>query len=92
MSRPPDPERVAALIKQFVSKTKHNKDWAYRLRDMERAGEELSEVQKSAWRSALKYGTAEPMAGHFNPIDPAKLPPGMRPAVDPHLALMEGSA
>ncbi len=92
MSQHPDPERVVMLMQRLAQQKRHYKQWAYDLRDREKRGEELSEVQQSAWRAALTYGEAEPMAGHFNPIDPEKLPPGMRPAVDPHLALMEGSA
>lgn len=32
------------------------KQWAYDLRDRERRGERLSEVQRSAWREALRAG------------------------------------
>ncbi len=33
--------------------TKHPKDWAYRLRDRERAGEKLTEPLRKMWRQAL---------------------------------------
>ncbi len=32
---------------------KHPKDWAYRLRDRERAGEKLTEPLRKMWRQAL---------------------------------------
>jgi len=91
MAQHPDPDRVVVLLQRLAQRTRHHKQWAYDLRDREKRGEELSEVQRAAWRGALTYGGAEPMVGHFKPIDPAKLPPAMRPVTDPHLALMEST-
>lgn len=90
-----DRARVDAELKRLgtIAKATSPLQWAYRLQERERQGDCLTPGQRQAWRDALRDGKDESVSGGtFEAIDPAKLPPGMRPAVDPHLALMEGSA
>ncbi len=51
---PADPKRVASLLAKLARPQPVNRlAWAYRLRDAEKAGERLTEAQKTAWRRAF---------------------------------------
>jgi hypothetical protein len=54
--KPVSEDEKRSIIGQFrrlMSEQKNFKQWAYRLKDREQAGEDLSELQKKYWRIAL---------------------------------------
>jgi hypothetical protein len=75
-----NPERVNAIVGRLRGKlTKRDRlQWAYDLQDREKRGEDLTIAQQNAWRDALV--TVPPDNMTFANIDPACLPPAMRPA------------
>lgn len=52
--------------------------WARALRDREKAGDNLTELQRRAWRDALDVAPSGEVMGKFTPIPDHELPPGMR--------------
>lgn len=76
---PANPKRVAAIVSHLTAKLKKRDrlQWARDLEAREIRGDDLSIWQQRAWRNALTQAPAENMT--FSNIDPACLPPGMRP-------------
>lgn len=76
---PANPERVNAIVSQLRTKLakRHRLQWAYDLQEREKRGDSLSMAQQTAWRDALVQAPHTDM--EFKGIDPACLPPGMRP-------------
>lgn len=52
--------------------------WAYELQEREKAGQQLTEAQRIAWRKAIAEVPLESVMMEFRPVDPECLPPGMR--------------
>jgi hypothetical protein len=74
-----DPERVkAALERMNALKSKLGPaDWAHQMRDREKAGESLTETERTMWRAAVR-NVPEPGVMAFKGIPDDVLPPGMR--------------
>jgi len=90
-----DKARVAAELQRMgsIAKATSPLQWAYRLQEREKQGETLTGGQRAAWRAALRDGMDVAISGGtFSAIDADKLPPGMRPQIDAHVALMESAA
>lgn len=88
LEAPPKCERAAARAKRELlelAEAKRSGDptdpmaWARDLRGREKAGEQLNETQRTAWRKALDRAPAggQVLTG-FSPIARELLPPGMR--------------
>lgn len=76
-----DKELAAKVLKGIrVGQTANPMAWAERLRDREKAGENLTPSQRADWRAALErhLDSGTGCAGAFTPLPPESLPPGMR--------------
>lgn len=80
-------DRLAQVWERFnaARAARNPLQWAYDLKAQEQAWREgenvepLTQGQRDAWRNALEGSPQPEGATGFRPIDPAKLPPGMRP-------------
>lgn len=78
------PECVRDRIADFADKLRESerggREWADRLRAREKAGEALTEAERTMWRNAVEgssaAGDGQPLV--FNPIANELLPPGMQ--------------
>lgn len=69
-------ERLAALKEEAAAPDRTA--WARALRDREKAGGNLTELQRRAWRDALDTAPSGEVMGKFTPIPDHELPPGIR--------------
>lgn len=78
-----DPQRVKQLAEKArlataLKRSKNRLQWAYDLQEREKNGEHLNAAQMLMWRDALRTPAADSL-GNFQGVDPACLPPAMRP-------------
>lgn len=82
VTRYEDPQRMRQFMTKLADgiRNKTPLAWAYALQEREKRGDDLSTMQQAAWRWALdRRQTVGDAMTSFGSIDPACLPPGMRP-------------